>query len=159
SAAAAARPPLASNQISDETIWANPDDPQFDAYRISKILAERAAWDFMTEAGTGKPGATEFTTVLPGAVFGPVLGADNLGSVQITQRWRQGCPRLLPKLGFWVVDVRDLAEAHISAMTVPKAAGERFIVAGDFMWMTEIAAVLRTHLGRRAGRVPLRQLP
>jgi nucleoside-diphosphate-sugar epimerase len=39
SAAAAARPPLNSDQVSDETMWADPDDPQFDAYRVSKILA------------------------------------------------------------------------------------------------------------------------
>ncbi len=47
SAAAAARPPLTSDRASDETVWSDPDDPQFDAYRVSKILAERAAWDFM----------------------------------------------------------------------------------------------------------------
>ena len=62
-------------------MWADPDDPQFDAYRVSKILAERAAWDFMTTSG----GSTEFTTVLPGAVFGPILSAENLGSVNILQ--------------------------------------------------------------------------
>ena len=46
--AAADRPPAAgSERVSDETVWADPDDPQFDAYRVSKILAERAAWDFM----------------------------------------------------------------------------------------------------------------
>src|SRR5262245_7107207 len=69
SAAAAARPPLATNRVSDETIWADPADPQFDAYRVSKILAERAAWDFTNTTD----GATELTTILPGAVFGPVL--------------------------------------------------------------------------------------
>ena len=81
SAAAAARPPLDSDRASDETIWADPADPQFDTYRISKILAERAAWDFMGR----HPGPTTFTTILPGAVFGPVLTKDNLGSVRIIQ--------------------------------------------------------------------------
>src|SRR5262249_55550426 len=82
SAAAAARPALGSDRISDETIWADPDDPQFDHYRVSKILAERAAWDFMAASG----GSTEFAAILPGAVFGPVLTAENLGSVAIIQR-------------------------------------------------------------------------
>jgi dihydroflavonol-4-reductase len=77
SAAAAARSPLAANLVSDETVWADPDDPQFDAYRRSKILAERAAWDFIAANG----GTTQLTTLLPGAVFGPVLARENLGSV------------------------------------------------------------------------------
>lgn len=155
SAAATARPPLASGQTSDETIWADPDDPQFDAYRVSKILAERAAWDFMERAG----GATEFVTILPGAVFGPLLTRDNLGSVQIIQGLLQGRPAALPKLGFWVVDVRDLADLHVRAMTASAAAGERFIAAGEFIWMAEIAAALRSQLGKRAARVPTRRLP
>jgi len=155
SAAATARPPLASERTSDETVWADPDDPQFDAYRVSKILAERAAWDFMAESG----GATEFVTVLPGAVFGPLLTRDNLGSVQIIQRLLEGKPSALPKLGFWVVDVRDLAELHIRAMVTPEAAGQRFIAAGEFMWMAEIAGLLRSRLGQRGTRVPSRTLP
>ena len=154
SAAATARPPLSTDRVSDETIWADPDDPQFDAYRVSKILAERAAWDFMKTSG----GTTELTTVLPGAVFGPILSAENLGSVKILQDLLEGRPRAMPKLGFWVVDVRDLADLHIRAMTSPEAAGERFIAAGDFMWMDEIASTLRTNLGS-LGKTPTRQLP
>jgi dihydroflavonol-4-reductase len=79
SAAAAARPPHGSDSVSDETVWADPTDRQFDAYRRSKILAERAAWDFMA----GHTGSTALTTILPGAVFGPVLTKENPGSVQI----------------------------------------------------------------------------
>lgn len=155
SAAATARPPLASGKMSDETVWADPDDPQFDAYRVSKIRAERAAWDFMKTA----EGQTEFTTVLPGAVFGPILMRENLGSVDIIQRLLRGNPAFMPQLGFWIVDVRDLADLHVRAMTSPAAAGERFIAAGDFLWMREIAATLHTGLGHRAAKVPTRQLP
>ncbi|WP_426122419.1 NAD-dependent epimerase/dehydratase family protein [Pararhizobium sp. PWRC1-1] len=155
SAAATARPPLASGKVSDETVWADPDDPQFDAYRVSKIRAERAAWDFMATVD----GPAELTTVLPGAVFGPILMRENLGSVDIIQRLLQGNPAAMPQLGFWIVDVRDLAELHVQAMTSPAAAGQRFIAAGDFLWMREIAATLRTDLGHRATKVPTRQLP
>ncbi len=155
SAAAAARPPLDSGRVSDETVWADPADPQFDAYRISKILAERAAWDFMDR----NPGATTFTTILPGAVFGPVLTKDNLGSVRIIQRMLEGRPPAIPRLGFAVVDVRDLADLHIRAMTAPEAAGQRFLAAGDFMWMEEIARTLRSQLGVKAGKVSTRRLP
>jgi len=155
SAAATARPRLESGVTSDETMWADPDDPQFDAYRVSKILAEKAAWAFMEAEG----GATEFATVMPGAVFGPVLAAENLGSVQIIADLLEGRPPLLPQLGFWVVDVRDLAKAHVLAMTSPAAAGERFIAAGEFMWMEEVAASLRAQLGSRGDKLPRRRLP
>lgn len=154
SAAAAARPAPHSDVVSDETIWADPNDPQFDAYRRSKILAERAAWEFaVTEPGI------EFVTVLPGAVFGPTLVPQDLGSVQVIRGLLHGRPPVIPRLGFWIVDVRDLADLHISAMTSPAAAGQRFIAAGEFMWMRDIAATLRANLGGRAAKVPMRALP
>jgi nucleoside-diphosphate-sugar epimerase len=152
SAAATARPPLSSGIVSSETIWADPDDAQFDAYRVSKIRAEKAAWEFIRTSG----GKTELTTILPGAVFGPLLSPENIGSVKIIQDLAAGRPPLMPKLGFWVIDVRDLADAHVRAMTLPDAAGERFIVAGRFMWLADIAAILRQKLGLKA---PRRELP
>ncbi|ODT48601.1 MAG: epimerase [Methylobacterium sp. SCN 67-24] len=155
SAAATARARLDSGLASDETVWADPDDPQFDAYRVSKIRAERAAWEFMRQHG----GGTEFATVLPGAVFGPIVMPENSGSVQIIKGLMEGRPPLLPRLGFWIVDVRDLVDAHIAAMTVPAAAGERFIAAGEFMWMGDMARSLGETLGRRGIRPPRRRLP
>jgi nucleoside-diphosphate-sugar epimerase len=155
SAAAAARPPRGSDAASDETVWADPGDRRWDAYRLSKILAERAAWEFVN-AGSGE---TALATILPGAVFGPVLARENLGSVQIIERLLEGKPPGLPRLGFSVVDVRDLAELHVRAMTSSAAAGERFLAAGDFVWMDEIARTLRTRLGERAARVPKRRMP
>ncbi|MBT9471538.1 MAG: NAD-dependent epimerase/dehydratase family protein [Pseudomonadota bacterium] len=155
SAAATARPPRDSGKDSDESVWADPADPQFDGYRRSKILAERAAWDFMASAG----GVTTLTTVLPSAVFGPVLSKENLGSVRIIQGIMQGRPARLPRLGFWVVDVRDLADIHIRAMTSPDAAGQRFIAAGDYMWMEDMAKALRSALGPAAAKVPTRRMP
>jgi nucleoside-diphosphate-sugar epimerase len=152
SAAATARPPLTSGRVSDESIWADPADPQFDAYRVSKILAERAAWDLMNSAA----GPTEFTTILPGAVFGPILARENLGSVKIIQNLLAGRGPGLPRLGFWIVDVRDLAKLHVRALTAPNAAGQRFLAAGDFMWMEDIAKTIRDTLKLR---IPVRRLP
>jgi len=155
SAAATARPPLTSDRVSDETIWADPEDPQFDAYRVSKILAERAAWDFMQSEGK----ASMLTTILPGAVFGPLRDAENLGSVQIIHGMLRGRPGALHRLGFWIVDVRDLADLHIRAMTAAAAAGQRFIAAGEFMWMEGMAKTLRAQLGEQGAKVPTRRLP
>ncbi|HEY4125653.1 MAG TPA: aldehyde reductase [Rhizomicrobium sp.] len=153
SAAAAARVSKTENRISDETVWADANDKRFDPYRRSKILAERAAWDFMADK------STEFTTILPGAVFGPVLAQEGLGSVQLINGLLHGKPPALPRLGLWIVDVRDLADLHIRAMIAPEASGQRFIAAGDFMWMIDVANTLRSGLGERGRAVPNRQLP
>ena len=67
-----------------------------------------------------------------------------------------GCPQLY--LG--VVDVRDVADLHLRAMTHPAAKGERFMcVAGDFVSLLEIAQMLKRRMGEAAKRVPTRQLP
>jgi dihydroflavonol-4-reductase len=107
----------------------------------------------------GQSSATTLTTILPGAVFGPVLTHDNRGSVQVIQRLLDGRPPGIPRLGFSVVDVRDLADLHVRAMTSPDAAGGRFLAAGDFLWMLDVARTLRTQLGARADKVPTRGLP
>lgn len=157
SAAATATPPLSSarHSLSDETVWFDPAEQNVDAYRQSKRLAERAAWDFMKEQG----GATSLTTILPGAVFGPVLTTENLGSVQIIGRLLQGRVPANPRLGFEIVDVRDLAALHTNAMTAAAAAGERFLAVGEFVWMIDISRTLRAQLGESASKVPTRNLP
>ena len=66
----------------------------------------------------------------------------------------------LPRVAFGIVDVRDVADLHVRAMTDPAAAGERFLaVAGEFMTVPEIAAVLRERMGDDAKKVPTRVLP
>ena len=79
--------------------------------------------------------------------------------MKIIQRLLDGRLPALPRLGFAVVDVRDLASMHVRAMTTTAAAGQRFLVAGEFVWMEDIARALRSQLGARAARVPMRRLP
>ena len=156
SAATTATPLLRGPEgVSDETVWFDPAERSVGGYRLSKRAAERAAWDFMQNYR----GPTTLTTVLPGAVFGPVLTKENLGSVQVIARLLQGRMPGMPRLGFEVVDVRDLADVHIRAMTSPEAAGERFLATGEFLWMADIARTLRERLGTVAGKVPTRVLP
>ncbi|NEA99136.1 NAD-dependent epimerase/dehydratase family protein [Streptomyces sp. SID13726] len=156
SAANAASPSsYATEGVTDETLWTDPDDPTLIPYRRSKTLAERAAWDFMA----GHDGPTELTTVLPGAVFGPVLTADTLGSVRIVARMLSGEMRGVPRIGLEVVDVRDLVDVHLRAMTSPAAAGQRFLATGEFLWMREMAEALRDGLGAHGRRVSTRQIP
>ncbi len=156
SACAAASPPsYREDLVTDETFWSDPENKNLTAYMKSKTLAELAAWKFIKEHGSN----TSLTTVLPGAVFGPVLTGSHLGSVQVIARLLQGKVPGSPRVGLEVVDVRDLADIHIRAMESPEAAGERFIAAGKFMWMSDIADILRAKLGTTASKVPTRVLP
>src|SRR5262249_5118791 len=103
--------------------------------------------------------ATELTTILPGAVFGPAVGKEAHSSLQILQRMLDGKLPGLFRLAFWVVDVRDLAALHVRAMTMPAAANERFLPTGELIGMRDIAPALRDTLGARAAKVPRRELP
>jgi len=158
SAAATARE-RGSNAISTEAVWADAEDPLLDPYRRSKILAERAAWAFMASAGSTTGGKTRLTTILPGGVFGPLLPGGEPGSVWVVKSLLEGKPPRLLNLGLSIVDVRDLAAAHIAALTAPEAPGERFLCTGHFLWMSEIAEMLRVGLGPQGARVPAKVLP
>lgn len=139
-----------------EADWTVLDGPGVDAYGKSKTLAERAAWDFITAEG----GGLELTTMLPVAVMGPAMGKDVSGSNHIVQRMLDGAMPVVPNLFIPVVDVRDVASAHVMAMTNPAAAGERFLLSnGRALSLKEIAAIIRAALGDAAKRVPTRGLP
>jgi nucleoside-diphosphate-sugar epimerase len=139
-----------------EKNWTNPDSPGVVPYVKSKALAEKAAWDFIAKEG----GALELAVVNPVAVFGPVLGPDYSTSILIVQTMLDGKLPGCPKMKFGAVDVRDVADLHLRAMTHPAAKGERFLaVAGDFLSMQEIAQILKKNLGSQARRVPTRELP
>jgi nucleoside-diphosphate-sugar epimerase len=155
SAATVATPPMSSpDSVSDETVWFDPHE-DVDPYRHSKRLAERAAFDFMK----GYHGATTLATVLPGAIFGPILTKDSLGSTEVIRRLLQGRVPANPRFGLQIVDVRDLADLHVRAMISPNAAGERFLGVGEFMWMAEISRTLRSQLGAAGSQVPTRTMP
>jgi nucleoside-diphosphate-sugar epimerase len=140
----------------DETDWTDPDGEGVMPYVKSKTLAERAAWDFIAREG----GGLELSVVNPVAVFGPVLGPDYSTSILIVQRMMDGAMPGAPKINFGAVDVRDVADLHIRAMTDHAAKGERFLaVAGDFLSVLDIANILKARMGTAAKRVPTRQLP
>jgi nucleoside-diphosphate-sugar epimerase len=144
------------NKPFDETNWTDPSGDDVRPYVKSKTLAERAAWDFIAKEGRN----LELAVVNPVGVFGPVLGPDYSTSILLIQRLMDGAMPGCPKLFFGVVDVRDVADLHIRAMTQPAAKGERFLaVAGDFMSILDIAKVLKSRMGNSAKRVPTRQLP
>ena len=136
--------------------WTKPEGEGVTAYAKSKTLAERAAWDFMAREG----GDMELSVVNPVGVFGPALGADFSTSIEIIRRMMDGALPALPRIAFGVVDVRDVADLHLLAMTDPEAAGERFLaVAGEFVSLRDVGLMLKRRLGDAARRVPTRELP
>ena len=138
----------------DETSWTIVNG-ELTAYVKSKALAERAAWDFMSREGND----LELSVVNPAGIFGPILGPDSASSVDLIKRLMNGMPGA-PRICFGVVDVRDVADLHLRAMTHPAAKGERFIaVSGDAISMVDIARILRRRLGASARKVPRLQLP
>jgi nucleoside-diphosphate-sugar epimerase len=140
----------------DETSWTDPQAPGLTAYVKSKTLAERAAWDWIRREG----GPLELAVVNPVAVCGPLLGKDFATSILVVQRMMDGSMPGFPRMWFGIVDVRDVADLHLRAMTHPAANGERFLAtAGDFVSLGEIAGILRKRMGAAAKKVPTRELP
>ena len=143
-------------EVFTEKDWTNPNGADVMPYTKSKTLAERAAWDFIDREGAG----LELAVVNPVGVFGPVLGPDYATSIMLVEKMLNGALPGVPRMALGVVDVRDVADLHLRAMTNPAAKGERFLaVAGDFMWLSEIARTLKERMGEKANRVPTRQLP
>lgn len=143
------------DHVFTEQDWTILDGPGVDAYGRSKTLAERAAWDFMADAGP-----MELVTMLPVAVMGPVIGGDVSGSNHLIQSIMTGAIAALPDLYFPIVDVRDVAAAHVEAMVAAEAAGERFLLSnGPAIPMAEIAATIQENVPEVAAKVPTRRVP
>jgi nucleoside-diphosphate-sugar epimerase len=138
-----------------ESDWSDPDDTRLTPYTRSKAIAELAAWDYMRSQGAEE----RLVTVQPGAIIGPVLGADRSYSLQAVERMLTGRMPGIPHLGFSFIDVRDVAALQVGAMTAPDAAGQRLIAADTFLWLSEVAEILRSQLGADARKVPRRRVP
>ncbi len=142
------------DHVFTEADWTVLDGPGTDAYGRSKTLAERAAWDFVAD------GALELATILPVAVMGPVMGTEVSGANHIVQNMLRGAMQGFPNIFIPVVDVRDVAAAHVLAMEVPEAAGERFLLSsGPVLPLERIGAILREALGEAAAKVPTQVVP
>jgi nucleoside-diphosphate-sugar epimerase len=137
----------------DEADWSDVRSPRCNAYQKSKTLAESAAWELAQSLGL------ELTVINPGFILGPVMKSEYGTSIEVILKMLKGAYPASPRLGFSTVDVRDVAEAHLRAMTHPEAAGERFIASGPVLWLRELADVLRTVAPERAQTVPRRELP
>jgi nucleoside-diphosphate-sugar epimerase len=138
-----------------EADWTDPDNPKLTPYSRSKTIAELAAWEYMRAEGA----EDRLVTVQPGAIIGPVLGEDRSYSLQAVERMLSGRMPGVPRLGFSFIDVRDVASLEVAAMTAPDAGGQRLLAASTFLWLSDVAAILREQLGPDARKVPRRGVP
>ena len=147
--------PNDNTRIFDENDWSIVEN--CDPYRKSKTVAERAAWDFVESLPDDVD--MELAVINPGAVLGPLLNTHYSTSGEMV---RKLMTREIPgtaKIGFPMVDVRDVATAHIAAMTVPEAAGKRFCCAIEHAWLGEVAGILKQHFEPKGYKIPARALP
>jgi nucleoside-diphosphate-sugar epimerase len=138
----------------DEAVWTDLDAPGLTPYVQSKTIAERAGWDLAAERGKRE----RVAAVNPGVIIGPLLGEDRSTSLQAIERLLNGMPAM-PRLGFSFVDTRDVVDLQLRAMTAEAAGGDRFIAVTQFLWMAEVAGILRQRLGPAASKVPTRVAP
>lgn len=140
----------------DERDWTDVNGPAVQPYMKSKTLAERAAWDFIAREGNGM----ELAVVNPVGIFGPALNDDLSTTIELIKQMLDGKLPGAPRLYLGAVDVRDVAGMQVKAMTVPEAAGQRFLaVAGGAVSMAELAGFLHKNLGDKAAKAKLRELP
>jgi nucleoside-diphosphate-sugar epimerase len=147
--------PKHDNEPNSEKDWTNPND-NISAYVKSKTIAELAAWDFIKREGR----TLELTVINPVGIFGPVLGPDYSSSVQLLRNIMTGGMSAIPQISASIVDVRDVADIHVRAMTNPDANGERFLaLEGDPMTFPEIAELLKKRMGDSAAHVSNKVVP
>lgn len=144
------------DHVFTEDDWTVIDGPGVDAYGVSKTLAERAAWDFIDSDDT----TMELVTTLPVAVMGPVMGHDVSGSNHVIQRILNGEMPGYPNIFLPIVDVRDVAAAHVLAMATEEAAGQRFLISnGPALALKDVGALVKANVGDAGKKVPTRTIP
>lgn len=133
-----------------EADWADPDDPRLNPYTVSKVRSELAA----REVAVSRDAGDRLALINPGAVIGPLLTDDPGTSVGAVQQIMSGALPMIPDLRMPWIDVRDIADAHIEAMTSTLAAGHRTILATDPLSLVDVARIIRDRLPEASGKVP-----
>jgi len=135
--------------------WTNLDGPGGTAYTESKTRAERRAWEIMEAAGR----KGDLVAINPAVILGPLLDEDPGTSPVLVIRLMNGSVPAAPRLAFAIVDVRDVAAAHVAALTSPTAGGRRFPMGERTLFFKEVADILRQRFPERAGKTPRFEMP
>lgn len=139
-----------------EEDWTNPEEPGLSVYNKSKVLAEKAAWEFIRREG----GGLELAVINPVGIFGPSMSPVLSAGYGLLKKVMDGSMKRIPNITLGIVDVRDVADLHIRAMTSPQAAGQRFLaLAGGVETLPGIAAMLKEALGTDGRKISAKRMP
>lgn len=134
----------ANNQF-DESHWNTSSSETHQPYPFSKVIAERKAWEMAEQQDRW-----DLVCVNPALVMGPSLTAmTKSGSVEVLQQFANGMTLAgVPPMWNGIVDVRDVADAHVQAALNPEASG-RYIISGGTLSLFEMGTLLRQHFGNK----------
>jgi len=133
-----------------ESEWTDPNEKGLSSYNKSKVMAERAAWDFIRQEGAGM----ELSVINPVGIFGPALSADLSSGFELVKNIIDGSMKAIPKLWLNIIDVRDVVDLHLRAMVSPDANGQRFLaLAGGKISLPEIARLIKEKMPEIAGKI------
>ena len=144
-----------NGHVFTESDWS--DEATLEGYAKSKLLAERAAWDFIDKIEDGKK--FELVVAIPVAVMGPLLTDTVSSSLAFLESFLTKKVPMLANIGVPIIDVRDVAAAHIAAMEIPEAAGKRYILYGKSLWMREMADIIRREFEPQGYSIPTAVAP
>ncbi|CAI7600696.1 unnamed protein product [Penicillium manginii] len=133
------------------------DSVTYNAYPYSKVVAEKEAWKL--HDAQPSPKRWKLVTINPGLVLGPSLSpASESGSLSLLDQLLRGQLFLgVPDMWFAIVDVRDVATAHLRAAQNPDSNG-RFILANNTTHgFVELARILRSIT--QNSRIPKNKIP
>ena len=142
------------SRVYSESDWTNTNDPDQSPYSLSKTFAERDAWKFVEEQG-----GPELAVINPSFVLGPALESDYGSSLEILYKILKRKFPLVPKLGFEIVDVRDVAVLHRLAFESAKASGRRFLCSSGFRWVKEMAIYIRENFPDYRKKISVTDMP
>jgi len=154
SVAAVASHEKSSEEIQTDAHWSDEDMPTITPYALSKTIAERSAWAFVESVGD-----IDLTTVNPALVFGPALEADYGSSLEALMKLLRGDLPLVPKIGFGLVDVRDVASLHRIAYENNSSIGKRLLCSNGFRWFSAISKQLISEFPAYKKKLPSREMP
>jgi dihydroflavonol-4-reductase len=124
-----------------ESDWNTKSSLTRNPYAYSKVRAEKLAWSIYESAkATGS--TMRFVVINPGAVIGPSLSEAYGESMDTFIQAYRGKLPVIPPMLFGVVDVRDVAAAHIAGLETPNAAGRHLLIS-ESLQISELIGYMR----------------
>ena len=114
----------APNKILTEEIWNTTSTIDHQPYSYSKVLAEKLAWSIEEKQNRWK-----LVVINPALVIGPSLsGKSTSASHEFIKQLGDGTSKAgCPKFEIGMVDVRDVADAHVNAAYIDNVNGRHIV--------------------------------